>query len=118
MPGESVPPSAIESGESGDEPPDLDQAPPAGEEYQSAALQRLGPEALARLRARYAEVLTRISERPMEEAARDELKLKAERLNPDAWVTAEDVTAGLEDYERVYDELRSVVGTRRRRRRR
>jgi hypothetical protein len=83
-----------------------------------AALERLGAETLARLRARYAEVLARISERPMDEPDREQLKLTAERLNPDAWVTAEDVTVGLEHYEQVYEQLRGVVGTRRRRRRR
>jgi hypothetical protein len=50
--------------------------------------------------------------------ARDELKRQAERLNPDTWVTDDEVTAGLEQYEAVFESLRSVVGRRRRRRRR
>jgi len=79
---------------------------------------RLGSEGLARLRARYAEVLARIDERPMDEAAREQLKDKAERLNPDAWVTADEVSAALEQYETVFEELRAVVGHHARRRRR
>ena len=79
---------------------------------------RLGSEGLVRLRARYAEVLARIAEKPMDEPARDELKLRAERLNPDAWVTADEVSAALEQYETVFESLRSVVGRHPRRRRR
>jgi hypothetical protein len=88
------------------------------EDRTSAAYQRLGSEGLARLRARYAEVMARIGDRPMEDAAREELKLRAERLNPDAWVTAEEVQQALEQYESVFEGLRALVGTRRRRRRR
>ncbi|HEX5473048.1 MAG TPA: hypothetical protein VFX12_00180 [Vicinamibacterales bacterium] len=79
---------------------------------------RLGPEGLSRLRGRYAEVLARISESAEEEATRARLKERAERLNPDAWVTDAEVHAGLEEYETVYAELRAVVGHGRRSRRR
>ena len=88
------------------------------EDRTSAAYQRLGSEGLARLRARYAEVMARIAERPMEDAAREELKLRAERLNPDGWVTADEVQRALEQYESEFEGLRALVGTRRRRRRR
>ena len=84
----------------------------------AARYARIGAEGLARLRARYAEVMARISERPLEEGAREELREKAERLNPDGWVTGEDVTAALEQYETVFEELRAVVGRAPRRRRR
>jgi hypothetical protein len=80
---------------------------------------RLGAEALGRLRARYAEVVARIDERPDNPEApgeRDELKARAERLNPDAWVTDDEVASGLEQYEAVYESLRAVVGRRRRNR--
>lgn len=79
---------------------------------------RLGSEGLSRLRARYAEVLARISETVSDPARQEELKGQAERLNPDTWVTEAEVRAGLEDYESVFESLRSVVGRRRRRRRR
>lgn len=82
----------------------------------SASYVRLGAEGLVRLRARYAEVMARIAERPLEEAAREELKLRAERLNPDAWVTADEVTAALEQYETVFEGLRGVIGRYPRRR--
>jgi hypothetical protein len=86
--------------------------PPA----EGAAFQRLGAEALARLRARYAEVMARIAERQGDDAEKDELKGRAERLNPDSWVTDGDVDAGLEQYEAVYERIRAVVGHARKRR--
>jgi hypothetical protein len=84
----------------------------------SASAARLGAEGLVRLRARYAEVMARIAERPLEEVVREELKLQAERLNPDAWVTADEVTAALEQYETVFESLRGIVGRQPRHRRR
>lgn len=79
---------------------------------------RLGGEGVARLRGRYAEVMARISERIADEARREELKSLAERLNPDNWVTDDEVKAGLEEYEGVFASLRLAVGARRRRRKR
>ncbi len=90
----------------------------APENREAAVFVRLGPEALARLRARHAEVKARISERQMEEAERDELNARAERLNPDGWVTDADVDEGLEQYEAVYESIRAVVGHARKRRER
>lgn len=79
---------------------------------------RLGGEGVARLRGRYAEIMTRIAERLTDEAQREELKTLAERLNPDTWVTDDEVRSGLEGYEGVFASLRTAVGTRKRRRRR
>ena len=96
------------------------EAPPVftDEDRASASYVRLGAEGLGRLRARYAEVLARIAEKPLEQSAREELKLQAERLNPDGWVTTDEVSAALEQYETVFEGLRSVVGRHPRRRRR
>ena len=88
------------------------------EEPVTAAQARLGSEGLSRLRGRYAEMLARISERIQDPDRQTELKTLAERLNPDAWVTEEDVVTGLDGYEATFESLRSVVGQRRRRRRR
>lgn len=78
---------------------------------------KLGPEGLARLRARHAEILARISEAVADPVRKDELKAQAERLNPDTWVTDDEVAAGLESYEVVFESLRTAVGRRRKRRR-
>ena len=79
---------------------------------------KLGAEGVQRLRARYAEILVRISERTTDPLRREELKYQADRLNPDSWVTDEEVGQGLEQYESVFASLREVIGQKRRRRRR
>jgi hypothetical protein len=87
-------------------------------EIPTPAHAKVGAEGVQRLRARYAEILARISERTADPLRREELKLQADRLDPDAWVTGEDVVQGLEQYESVFASLREVVGQKRRRRRR
>ena len=87
------------------------------EEPVSPAHARLGSEALVRLRARYSDVMANISRRVLDDERREQLKETAERLNPDNWVTDDEVKAGLEEYETVLASLRDVVGRRRRRRR-
>ena len=57
---------------------------------------RLGPEGVQRLRIRHAEILARIVERVSDPVQQEELKGQAERLNPDTWVTEEEVRLGLE----------------------
>jgi len=89
-----------------------DEIPPS-----TVAEAKLGAEGLARLRARHASVLARISEGITDPVRRDELKAQAERLNPDTWVTDEEVTAGIESYEAVFESIRTAVGRRRKRRR-
>jgi hypothetical protein len=91
---------------------------PPPDEAPTAASARLGSEGLLRLRARHSEVLARISERIQEPDRREQLKAEAERLNPDTWVTDAEVTAGLEQYESVFESLRGIVGRPRKRRRR
>jgi len=95
-----------------------DEPPPAEAPRPSVAEARLGSEGLLRLRARYAEIMARISERQLDDSAREELKALAERLNPDAWVTEDEVRAGLDSYESVLATLRPLVGAPRRKRRR
>jgi hypothetical protein len=78
---------------------------------------KLGAEGLARLRARHSEILARISESVPDPVRRDELKAQAERLNPDTWVTDQEVAAGIDSYEAVFESVRTAVGRRRKRRR-
>lgn len=79
---------------------------------------RLGSEGLARLRARYADVMAGISRRVPDPQRQDQLRIEAERLNPDSWVTDEEVRVALEQYESVFESLRGLVSSGRRRRRR
>ncbi len=80
------------------------------ESLEPSAISRLGVEGVKRLRARYTDIIQRLEEKEMDDAARAELKTSAARLNPDAWNTPEEVTAALEQYEAVFESLRSVVG--------
>jgi hypothetical protein len=82
------------------------------------AHEKLGQDGVQRLRQRYADVRARVFERATEPARRAELLATAERLNPDAWTTVDEVTSALEQYESVLAQLREVVGRKRRRRKR
>ena len=87
------------------------------EEPVGPAHARLGSEGLARLRARYADLAANISRRPQEEQRVRELREQVDRLNPDSWLTEDQVARGLEEYEGVLASLRDVLGRRRRRKR-
>ena len=78
--------------------------------------QNLGREQLTRLRARYAELLARITERGGDAERVEALRTQAESLNPDTWVTDEEVRQGLESFEPKIRDLRAALGLRRRRR--
>ena len=78
--------------------------------------QNLGREQLTRLRARYAELLARIAERGGDAERIEALREQAESLNPDTWVTDEEVRQGIEAFEPKIRDLRASLGLRRRRR--
>jgi len=61
--------------------------------------------------------VTRLGAAAVEEDQRAELLGKAERLNPDAWITADAVAAALEEYESIFESLRPFAGRQGRRRR-
>jgi hypothetical protein len=54
-------------------------------------------------------MLARIGERVSDAERQGELKLLAERLNPDGWVTDTDVAAALEGYEATFAALRAEL---------
>ena len=84
----------------------------------SAVERTLGTEQLTVLRARYAEILLRISARGGDPARMEALRTQAASVDPDGWVTEADVTAGLAVVDATLLELHRIVGRRRRRRRR
>ncbi len=73
-------------------------------------------ELLTRMRARYAELQARITERGGEAGRIEDLRQQAEPLNPDTWVTADEVRKGVEEFEPRIRALRAALGLRRRRR--
>ena len=78
--------------------------------------QSLGDEQLTRFRARYAELLARITERGGDPARVDALRAEAQALNPDTWVSPEDIQQGIQLFEPKIRDLRAALGLRRRRR--
>jgi hypothetical protein len=98
--------------------PALEPAPAHHLSDPSAAERLLGSEQLALIRGQYAALLARIDSRITDQARLDALRQLAERVNPDNWVTEDDVRAGLAGLEASRDEILRQVGRRRRRRRR
>jgi hypothetical protein len=113
VPPEAEPVQVSESSES----PATDVVAAIADEVPTPAHARIGAAGVQQLRARYADLVTRIAERT-DETRRAELKEQADRLNPDSWVTDDQVSQGLEQYESVLASLREVAGQKRRRRRR
>jgi hypothetical protein len=112
---EQIAPPAVEGSEP-DEPPETKAGHLALEP--SAAELALGAEGLARLRARHAEVLARIGDQIEDPVRAEELRMLAEALNPDAWVTGNEVASGLEHFEATLDRIRRELGPPRHRSRR
>jgi hypothetical protein len=73
-------------------------------------------EQVIRLRARFAELQARITERGGEAARIEALRAQAEPLNPDSWVTVDEAKKGLEEFEARIRNLRAALGLRPRRR--
>jgi hypothetical protein len=99
-----------------------EEAPTGGE---AAAMPRdasllgqvAGPEAAARLRARYQGLVHRISRRVTAPEVRDRLLAAAGRLNPDDWSDEAAIRAGLATFDREWQILTADVPGRRRGRR-
>ena len=78
----------------------------------------MGNEALARIRARYAEIQVRIAEKLGTPGVDEEIRARAEALNPDRWATIEEAVRGIETFEAETEAIRGVLGRRRPRSRR
>jgi hypothetical protein len=77
--------------------------------HTSGLLEELvGREIATRLRARFAEVVSRVHAIP-DEALRATWQARANTLDPDNWVTPEEVLRGVEHADRLFDELRRDV---------
>ena len=72
----------------------------------------MGHETLARLRARYAEIQARISEKSLEPADRDAMRTRAEALNPDRWTTIASAVTSIERFEADVEAIKAQLGRR------
>ena len=107
-PGVDAPDVAVANGDAVD-------AEDAAFRHPVAAL--IGDDALARLRARYAELRARVAEKKATPSAREVLEARVEALNPDAWRAGEAVVRAIERFEADVEDFRKTLGRRSRRRR-
>ena len=101
--------------------PDVDEGEDDDEgeaEWQHPVVTLMGNEALARIRARYAEIQVRIAEKLGSPGVDEEIRARAEALNPDRWATIEEAVRGIETFEAETEAIRGVLGRRRPRSRR
>jgi hypothetical protein len=66
----------------------------------------VGREIATRLRARYAEIISRIHRFPVEHAQRSAWEARAQKLNPNNWVTPDEVLRGVQHADALFDSLR------------
>jgi hypothetical protein len=85
--------------------PDLDAPRPSRAPVNPLLDQLVGREIATRLRARYEEVASRIDVLDASEA-RTAWQARADALNPDRWSSPEAILAGVQNADRLFDELR------------
>jgi hypothetical protein len=66
----------------------------------------VGREIATRLHARYAEIVARVHRLPPDHPQRSVFESRAEALNPDNWVTPDEVLQGVAHADAVFDSLR------------
>ena len=95
------------------EPPDVDEGYEAaeGQDARSSSADGLleelvGRDIATRLRARHAELLTRIRELSCDDQVRADWLARADALDPDTWVTPHDILDGVQHADQRFDEFR------------
>jgi hypothetical protein len=101
----------IDEGDSADDADAGDQ-PPAHHHVSGLLEELVGREIATRLRARYSEIQARIHEQPVEAAQRDAWMTRADRLNPDLWLTPDAILEGVRSADTLFDQLRSELVTK------
>ena len=69
----------------------------------------VGRDIATRLRARYAEITARIHQMDADDATRAAWQTRAERLNPDSWITPDEILAGVSHADQLFDDLRRTL---------
>jgi hypothetical protein len=93
---------------------DINDEDPIDEEPQGEAPPRahdlleelVGREIATRLHARYAEITARVHRIPIDHPQRGAWQARAEALNPDNWVTPDEVLGGVQRADALFDSLR------------
>jgi hypothetical protein len=95
------------------EPPDVEEVYEAAEGQDGPSLsadglleELVGRDIATRLRARHADLLTRIRELSCDDQVRADWLARADVLDPDTWVTPHDVLDGVQHADQRFDEFR------------
>ena len=100
---ETLPPPPVVNGE--DEAVEEPLGAPASRPH-DVLEELVGREIATRLRARYAEIISRIHRFPGDHPQRSGWEARAQRLNPSNWVTPDEVLSGVQHADALFDSLR------------
>ena len=89
-----------------DAPPSIEIPPPRNLLLEELAGREIG----SRLRARYAEIIGRIQELDVDGSVKDMWFKRAEAIDPELWMTPEEVLDGVRNNDAQYDKLRAGLG--------
>jgi hypothetical protein len=71
-----------------------------------------GREIGSRLRARYAEIIGRVQDLDVDGSVKDAWFKRAEAIDPETWMTPEEVLDGVRNADAQYDKLRAELQAR------
>ena len=93
-----------DAGSAADLPP-IEIPPPSNRLVEELAGREIG----TRLRARYADVIARIQDLDVDGSVKDEWFKRAEALDPETWMTPEQVLEGVRNADAQYETLRTAL---------
>lgn len=92
------------------EPSEPVEAPEVSEPRNRLVEELAGREIGARLRARHAEIVSRIDALEIDGAEKDALFTRAEAIDPELWMTPESVLEGVRSADALFDKLKAETG--------
>ena len=87
------------------------EQPPPHQSTHGLLDELVGREIATRLRARHSEIVARIHQKDAEPAARAEWLRQAEALDPDLWVTPEQILEGVRSADSLFEKLRHSLNS-------
>jgi hypothetical protein len=101
-----APVDMVESSSANGEPLEPPEAPTHAPDLLA---ELVGRDIATRLRARYAEITARIHQMKADDATRAAWQTRAETLNPDSWITPDEILAGVSRADELFDDLRRAL---------
>jgi hypothetical protein len=96
---------SIDEGPVADVPSPIEIPPPSNRLVEELAGREIGMQ----LRARYADVIARIQDLDVDGSVKDEWFKRAEALDPETWMTPEQVLEGVRNADAQYEALRTAL---------